>query len=106
MTVKKGGKRMNHRGYLKASLFFIFIMLYVVTVFVATPKIYAVASQTPPMGWNSYDCFNWTVTEAEVKANADYMAANLKQYGWQYICIDWAWYDTGTGTGSPNQDAN
>ena len=97
---------MNYRRYLKTSLFFVFIMLYAVTVSISMPPIYAAVSQTPPMGWNSYDCFNFTVTEAEVKANADYMAANLKQYGWEYICIDWAWYYTGTGTGSPNQDAN
>jgi len=36
-------------------------------------------AQTPPMGWNSYNCFGGNVTEAEVKANADYMAQNLKQ---------------------------
>ena len=34
---------------------------------------------TPPMGWNSWDCYGPSVKEAEVKANADYMAANLKQ---------------------------
>ncbi|MER5261995.1 RICIN domain-containing protein [Actinosynnema sp. NPDC002837] len=61
---------------------------------------------TPPLGWNSYDSFNWNVTEAQVKANADYMRDNLKQHGWQYIVIDWAWYYPGRGTGSPNQDAN
>ena len=61
---------------------------------------------TPPMGWNSYDSYNWNVTEAQVKANADYMRDNLKQHGWQYIVIDWAWYYPGSGTGSPNQDAN
>ena len=61
---------------------------------------------TPPMGWNSYDSYNWNVTEAQVKANADYMRDNLRQYGWQYIVIDWAWYYPGSGTGSPNQDAN
>ena len=47
---------------------------------------------TPPMGWNSWDCFGPTVTEAEVKENADYMAANLKQYGWNYIVVDIRWY--------------
>jgi hypothetical protein len=36
---------------------------------------------TPPMGWNSWDSFGATATEAEVKANADYMAANLKNHG-------------------------
>ncbi|MFC7481933.1 glycoside hydrolase family 27 protein [Luedemannella flava] len=63
-------------------------------------------ANTPPMGWNSYDSYNWNVTEAQVKANADYMRDNLRQYGWQYIVIDWAWYYPGSGTGSPNQDAN
>ena len=49
-------------------------------------------AQTPPMGWNSWDCFGPTVTEAEVKANADYMAEHLKNYGWEYIVIDIRWY--------------
>jgi len=48
---------------------------------------------TPPMGWNSWDCYGTTVTEAEVRANADYMAKNLKQHGWQYIVIDIQWSD-------------
>src|SRR3569623_1972305 len=39
---------------------------------------------TPPMGWNSCDSFGLTVTEPEFKANAQWMAANLKQYGWKY----------------------
>ncbi len=46
---------------------------------------------TPPMGWNSWDCYGTTVTEAEVKANADYMAAHLKQHGWQYVVVDIQW---------------
>ncbi|QQQ73963.1 alpha-galactosidase [Saccharothrix sp. 6-C] len=61
---------------------------------------------TPPLGWNSYDSFNWNVTEAQVKANADYMRDNLKQHGWQYIVVDWAWYRPGSGSGAPSQDAN
>lgn len=48
---------------------------------------------TPPMGWNSWDSFGTTVTEAEVKANADYMAAHLARYGWQYIVVDIQWSD-------------
>jgi hypothetical protein len=46
---------------------------------------------TPPMGWNSWDCYGTTVTEAEVKANADYMAKHLKQHGWQYVVVDIQW---------------
>jgi alpha-galactosidase len=63
-------------------------------------------ASTPPMGWNSYDSYNWNVTEAQVKANTDYMRNNLRQHGWQYIVIDWGWYRPGSGTGSPGQDAN
>jgi alpha-galactosidase len=48
---------------------------------------------TPPMGWNSWDCYGPCVTEAEVKANADYMAEKLKAHGWQYIVVDIQWYE-------------
>ena len=48
---------------------------------------------TPPMGWNSWDCYGTTVTEAEVKANAAYMAKHLKQHGWQYVVVDIQWSD-------------
>ena len=47
---------------------------------------------TPPMGWNSWDCFGPTVTEAEVRANAEYMAEHLKEFGWQYVVVDIRWY--------------
>ena len=48
---------------------------------------------TPPMGWNSWDSYGTTIKESEVKANADFMASELKQYGWQYIVIDIQWYE-------------
>jgi hypothetical protein len=47
----------------------------------------------PPMGWNSWDAYGTTVSENEVKANADVMASSLKQYGWQYIVVDIQWYE-------------
>src|SRR5690348_8975054 len=47
---------------------------------------------TPPMGWNSWDCFGTTVTETQTKAQTDFMAANLKQHGWEYIVVDIQWY--------------
>src|ERR1700679_390451 len=43
---------------------------------------------TPPLGWNSWDAYGTTVTEAEVKANTDVMASTLKQFGWQYTVVD------------------
>ena len=58
---------------------------------------------TPPMGWNSWDCYGPTVTEAEVKANADYMAAHLKQYGWEYVVVDIRWFVENDKAGGYNQ---
>ena len=49
----------------------------------------------PPMGWNSWDCFSVTVTEQEVKQNADFVAKHLKKYGWEYIVVDLAWFAPG-----------
>lgn len=67
-----------------------------------TPKV----AETPPMGWNSYNCFGSAVHEDEVRANADYLAKNLKQHGWQYIVVDFLWsYDNppGSNIGNPGQ---
>jgi len=53
---------------------------------------------SPPMGWNSWDCFGTTVTEAQTKAQTDFMAEKLKAHGWQYIVVDIQWYQpTATG---------
>ena len=48
--------------------------------------------KTPPMGWNSFDYYNTSVTETDVRANADYMAKHLKKFGWEYVVVDIAWY--------------
>ncbi len=48
---------------------------------------------TPPMGWNSWDCYGAAVTEDVVRKNADYMAENLKHLGWEYIIVDIQWYE-------------
>lgn len=55
------------------------------------------AAPFPPMGWNSYDYYNTTVNEEQVRKNADYMAKNLKKYGWEYIVIDIQWSDKNAG---------
>lgn len=57
---------------------------------------------TPPMGWNSWDVYGSSVTEAEVKANADYMAQNLKALGWEYVTVDIRWTDQNPGAHSYN----
>lgn len=55
--------------------------------------------ETPPMGWNSWDCYGAAVTEEQVRANARYMAEHLKEYGWEYVVVDIQWYES-TADGS------
>lgn len=51
-----------------------------------------------PMGWNSYDYYDTCVNEEQVKANADFMAAHMKEAGWEYIVVDIEWYARDAGT--------
>lgn len=60
-------------------------------------------AKTPPMGWNSWDCYGPTVTESEVKANADYMADKLKNHGWEYIVVDIRWFVENDKAGGYNE---
>ena len=50
-------------------------------------------AQTPPMGWNSYDTFGDSVTEAETLANAIWMKEHLLPFGWDTVVVDFRWYD-------------
>lgn len=53
---------------------------------------------TPPMGWNSWDSYGASVTEAEVRGNAEYMSHFLKPYGWEYVVVDIQWYEPGANS--------
>ena len=53
---------------------------------------------TPPMGWNSYDYYDTTVNEEQVKKNEQYMAMHLKEFGYEYIVADIEWYSNDAGT--------
>jgi alpha-galactosidase len=47
---------------------------------------------TPPMGWNSWNCFHKSVDQKKVIAAAEAMiAAGLVDHGWTYINIDDCW---------------
>jgi alpha-galactosidase len=47
---------------------------------------------TPPMGWNSWNCFAAAVDDAKVRAAADAMVSSgLINHGWTYINIDDCW---------------
>src|SRR5579871_6087954 len=47
---------------------------------------------TPPLGWNSWNCFNSSVTEDKIRAAADAMIkSGLIEHGWTYINVDDFW---------------
>ena len=60
---------------------------------------------TPPMGWNSWDAFGTTITEAQVREQADFMAAQLLPHGWRILTVDIQWYEPGASGHSYRTDA-
>jgi alpha-galactosidase len=55
----------------------------------ATPDSLAL---TPPMGWNSWNCFGKDIDEQKVREIADLMVTNgMKDAGYEYVVIDDCW---------------
>lgn len=48
---------------------------------------------TPPLGWNSWDIFGTSVTEKQIKEQADAMAVHLLPSGYKYLTVDIQWYE-------------
>ena len=51
------------------------------------------AALTPPMGFNSWDCYGAGINEAQLLENARYLRDHLKEYGWEYVVCDIQWYE-------------
>ena len=67
---------------------------------VATFRTWAM---TPPMGWNSWDCYYSSVTEKEVLQNAQYLVdKGLVKHGWEYVVVDIRWYCNHPSLGGGN----
>lgn len=65
---------------------------FLATKLAATAAAEGLLAERPPMGWNSWNSFGVTVNEAQVKANAEYMATHLERHGWEYVVVDLGWY--------------
>jgi len=52
-------------------------------------------SPRPPMGWNSYDAYHGSVTEAQIRAVTGFMADRMKPLGWEYVVVDFLWFHPG-----------
>jgi alpha-galactosidase len=59
----------------------------------ATTAKPSVLAPTPPMGWNSWNSFATTITEAQAIENAEIMARVLRPHGYDVFTIDIQWYE-------------
>lgn len=59
----------------------------------AVPKRSAPLASRPPMGWNSWNSFATTITEAEALETARIMRAKLLPAGYDILTIDIQWYE-------------
>ncbi len=62
-------------------------------------------STKPVLGWNSWDIFGTTVTEQQIKEQADAMAEYLLPSGYQYLTVDIQWYEPESKTHAYNSKA-
>ena len=65
----------------------------ILSITAQTQKKYHTWTPTPPLGWNSWDCFGTTVTEQQIKEQADAMAKYLLPSGYKYLTVDIQWYE-------------
>lgn len=59
------------------------------------PKHGALLAPRPPMGWNSWNSFATTITEAQALENAAIMARDLLPFGYDVFTVDIQWYEPG-----------
>jgi len=61
---------------------------------------------TPPMGWNSWNCWGLAVDEDKIMASArSFVEKGLRDHGWTYINIDDAWQIAGSSP-NPKRDSD
>ncbi len=53
---------------------------------------------TPPMGWNSWNSFATTITEAQALETAAIMSEKLLPFGYDVFTIDIQWYEPGAAS--------
>jgi len=76
---------MRHFNYFLA---LIFISCITLQLNAQAPQLAA----TPPMGYNSYDSYNNSLTQETAIKLMDVMAEKYKPFGYEYFVIDLGWY--------------
>jgi len=79
--------------------------------YIAPPPLHIVPynglAKTPPMGWNSWNCFGEDVNESDIRAAADALVSSgMRDAGYIYLNIDGTWEGSRDGRGKlvPNKE--
>ena len=76
-----------------ASMFLLATMPFAASAQESDIETFRTWAMTPPMGWNSWDCYYSSANEKIVMDNAQYIVDNnLDDYGWEYVVLDIRWY--------------
>jgi len=59
---------------------------------VPAPARAIAVAPTPPMGWNSWDSYGLTITEAQFRDDVKVQAKSLLPFGYKYAVIDEGWF--------------
>ncbi|KQM30948.1 alpha-galactosidase [Sphingomonas sp. Leaf10] len=57
------------------------------------PRTMDMLAPRPPMGWNSWNSFATTITEAQARETAAIMRARLLPFGYDIFTVDIQWYE-------------
>jgi alpha-galactosidase len=84
---------LNRRALLGAST-----VLATASTASAAPSEGKLLAPTPPMGWNSWNSFATTITEAQTLEQAGIMARELLPAGYDILTVDIQWYEPGASS--------
>ena len=70
----------------------------------ATRGSTALLAPRPPMGWNSWNSFATTITEAQARETAAIMRARLLPFGYDVFTVDIQWYEPNASSYEYNVD--
>lgn len=84
----------NRRALLGAST----VLAAASTTSAAPSKGRSLLAPTPPMGWNSWNSFATTITEAQTLEQAGIMARELLPAGYDILTVDIQWYEPGASS--------
>jgi alpha-galactosidase len=79
---------------MKSSAWFAIVAAgFVFAAAAAAESVFHGWQEKPALGWNSWDIFGTTVTERQVREQADAMAEHLLPAGYDILTVDIQWYE-------------